>query len=55
MLNNTKEILEKFPYMFTDDISPIRIGEYINLLRKDLGYGDNTLPTNKYPYVYNSK
>lgn len=50
-----KKILKDFPYIFTDDVSPSRVGEYINLLRKDLGYGEGVITPDKYPYVFNSK
>jgi hypothetical protein len=52
---DSKEILERFPYIFTGDISPFTVGEFINLIRKDLGYGENIISPEKYPYVFNSK
>lgn len=52
---DNKEILEKFPYLFTSNSSPTTIGNYISLLREDLGYGESIIDSTKFPYIFNSK
>lgn len=52
---DNREILEKFPFLFSGNTSPVDIGNFISLLRKDLGYGDSIIDSEKYPYVFNSK
>ncbi len=50
-----KEILESYSSLFVSDTSPFDIGNYIKLLRKDLGYGDFTMTPEKYPYIFSSR
>ena len=52
---DNKEILERFPYLFSSDSSPATIGSYISLLRQDLGYGESIIDSAKFPYIFNSK
>ena len=50
-----KEILEKYRYFFSGNSSPVDIGNYVSLLRKDLGYGESVIDSEKYLYIFNSK
>lgn len=52
---DNKVILEKYSYLLTGNSNPVELGEYISLLRNDLGYGVSIIDPEKYTYIFNSK
>ncbi|MCD8413689.1 hypothetical protein [Tenacibaculum finnmarkense] len=49
-----KLILEKYPYLFSGDSNPVEIGDFMSLLRTDLGYGKSMIDSENYPYIFSN-
>ena len=52
---DNNEIIEKFPDLFKENVTPVKIGEFINLLRNDLGFDTIEFDPLKFTYIFLSE